>query len=804
VHNLIQDIRYAARMLRRNPGFTAVAVLALALGIGANTAVFTVVNGVLLQPMPFSEPGRLFVVSDAPRHTPFNFGPAMPDRHFLEYRRRQRSFERVSAFHGGHANLTGAGDPIQILTAQVTPDFFSLLRVNPATGRSFLAEEDQPGRDQVVVLGGALWRNRFGADPKILGKTVKLDGIDHTVIGIMPAGFNFPYRAEAWTPFGPPIDAHNSMMLPIVGRLKPGVSPRQAQAELEAVTHRFSLMPGEERNDLAPRILPLKELLVGDVRESLLIFAGAVAFVLLIACANVANLLLARASGRQQEMAVRAALGAGRWRMVRQLLTESALVALAGGAAGILLALWGVPALLALAPDGTIPRTEMVRIDAWVLAFTFGVSLITGIVFGLAPAFQATRRELRESLSRAGRSLTGRHEGLRGALVISEIALALVLLTGAGLMVKSFLLVRAVDPGFRAENVLTMTVELPDAVYRTAPQMQAFDERMLAKLSNLPGVLAAGAVNFTPLSGYLNRGDFQLEGGRRLPPDYMADKPCVSPGYFRAMGIRLLRGRDFSERDNTSAPGVVIVSQSVARRIWPGEDAIGKRVSEEDHPKPGDWLTIVGVVDDVRQTGLASDPDPALYYPILQLTRPGWLGRMTFAVRTASNPRRLATAMRAALRDVDRDQPVESIVTMQDLIALAIAELRFQTRLLGTFSILALILSAVGIYGVLAYSVAQRTHEIGIRMALGAERRDVLAMVLRRTLMLAGVGVALGALGALAVTRVLAKFLFEVKPDDPATFFCVAALIACVALAAAWIPARRATRVDPMVALRYE
>ncbi len=590
----------------------------------------------------------------------------------------------------------------------------------------------------------------------------------------------------------------------MLGRLNPGVSQSQAQAELETFVQRLTLRPGEDRNDFIARIVPLKELLVRDVRESLLIFAGAVGFILLIACANVANLLLARAAGRQQEMAVRTALGAGRWRLMRQLLTESTLVSLAGGAAGLLLSLWGVAALLSLAPEGQIPRIELVRIDGWVLAFTFGVSVITGIVFGLAPAFQATKRELREALSLGGRTLTGRHEGLRNALVVAEIALALVLLTGAGLMLKSFLRLRTVNPGFRPENVLTMTVELPDAVYQTAPRMQAFHQRMLARLSNLPGVLVAGAVNLSPLGGYLTRGDFQLEGGRPMPHGYMVDKPCVSPGYFRTMGIRLLRGRDFTVRDNASAPGVVIVSQSVARRLWPGEDAIGKRVTEENHPKPEDWLTIVGVVDDIRQTGLAKDPDPALYYPYLQVSRLFWLGRMSFAVRTASDPLRLATAMRAALREVDRDLPVQRLATMQDLILADAAEPRFQTRLLGAFSLLALILAAVGIYGVLAYSVTQRTHEIGIRMALGAETGDVLHMVLRRTLMLAGAGIALGAAGALAVTRVLAKFLFDVKPTDPVTFVAVAVLLACVALAAGLVPARRATRVDPMVALRYE
>ena len=802
IESLLQDIRYGLRTLSKNPGFTAVAVLTLALGIGANTAVFTVVNGVLLRPMPFPEPERLVLISLTPHRGPFEWQPAISDRDYLAFREQDKAFERIASFtSGATANLTGAGDPAQIPVAYVTSDFFPTLRMNPEMGRGFLAEEEEPGQDSVVILSNDLWKERFGADSQILGKPVRLDGISRTVVGVMPSGFSFP-NAKVWMPLKIRIDEHNSFARPVVGRLKSGVMAQQARAELETFADRRPLGPGESKHDYLPQVIPLKDLLVANIRPSLLVFAGAVAFVLLIACANVANLFLARAASRGHEMALRSTLGAGRWRLVRQLLTESSLLSLAGGACGILIAFWSVPALLALAPAGKVPRMEMIRMDGWVLAYTFGISVITGSVFGLAPACHATQRDTRETLSQAGRSVTTSHERMRSALTVSEIALALVLLTGAGLMLKSFLRLQVVNPGFSPHSVLTITVDLPDSTYRTPAQMRAFHAQTLAELSRLPGISASGAVSLLPLSGWLTMGTFQVEGSQR-PPGFMVDKPCISPGYFKAMGMPLLRGREFTEADNETAPGVVVVSQSVARTLWPGHDPIGKRISMEDEPKPEDWLTVVGVVDDVKQRGLARNSDAAIYQPYLQNSSPFFLSHMTFVVKASSSPENVASGIRTVLRVVDKNQPI-SIASMDSLIATTTAESRFQARLLAVFAMVSLALTVVGIYGVLAYSVAQRTREIGVRMALGAQDGDVLGMLLRKVLVLVFAGVLIGGAGALAVTRVLEKFLFEVKPADLPTFAAVTVILAVSALAACYVPARRAMRVDPMVALRYE
>jgi predicted permease len=802
IEDLAQDTRYAFRILRNTPGFTAVAALVLALGIGANSAVFTIVDAVLLRPLPFNEPSRLFLISYMPKNNPFvGPNPYMSDRDYLEFRRQDNAFERTATFGKEPATLTGAGDPVVVNALTVTPDFLRVLRAHPAIGRDFLPAGQ--GDSNAVLLSDRLWHSRFGGDPNITDKAITLDGVSWTVAGVMPPSFSFQ-DAELWERMAVRLNSHNSFFRPVIGRLKAGVSPRKAQAELQVFATRRPLGEGEKRNDFVARLVPLRELFVGGVRKLLMIFAGAVAFVFLIACTNFANLLLIQGAARQREIAVRAALGASRRRLVRQLLAESTLLSLAGGTLGVLLAMAGVRALLALLPPGKIPRAGDVHVDGWVVAFTFGLSLVTGLAFGLAPALSATRRELREAASDGGRSVTGRHEGLRGALVMAQIALALVLLTGAGLLVRSFLRMHSVDPGFRPANILAATIDLPASRYSTAAQMRSFDERVLAALALLPGVDSAAAVNWIPFRPEFVRGDFQLEDRRRLPRGFLVVKPAVSPSYFRTMGIRLLSGRAFTERDNTTAPAVAVISESVARQLWPAGDAIGKRISMKDEPGAGDWLTIIGIVRDVRQESLADAPSPSVYQAYRQVDQPFFLGHISFIVKTKDNPMAMASEIRAVLRKVDQELPTQSITTMDAMIAETVTETRSQTRLLGIFAIIALLLASIGIYGVLARSVAERTHEIGIRMAMGAAEKDVLWMVLRRTLGLAAGGVLIGTLGALAVTRVLTKFLFEVTATDPSTFLAVTGLLVIVALLAAWIPAQRAARVYPSAALRHE
>ncbi len=623
-----------------------------------------------------------------------------------------------------------------------------------------------------------------------------LDGVSYSIVGVMPETFTFQ-SADLWVRNEIQIESSNIFFLPVMGRLKPGVSPERAQAELQTFAANLPHDGGLNKAGFFARILPLKELFVADSRKLLFIFAGAVAFVFLIACANFANLLLIRGAGRHAEIAVRAALGASRGRLVRQLMTESLLLSLFGATLGLILSATGVRALLALLPPEKTPPVGDVHFDSWVLLFAFALALITGLVFGLAPAMQATRGDLRAKVN-----VTARRERLRGALVSLEIALALILLAGAGLLTKSFLKMRSVNPGFRSTGVTVATIDLPPSRYQTAAQMREFDQRILSSLTSLPGAQSVAAVSFLPFRMGI-MGDFHLEDGRPLPENYTVDKPEVSPDYFRAMGISLVSGRLFSEHDDSAAPGVVVISESVARRFWPAGNAIGQRISMEDHPNPGDWLTIVGVVNDVRQQGLNDRQGAVIYQPIQQIKMPGFINHISFVVRS-ENPVAAASGLRAVIHKIDPDLPTDSITTMDTVVAESIVGASSQTRLLGIFSLVALLLAAIGIYGVLAFSVAERTHEIGIRMALGAEQKDILFLVLRRTLLLTGSGVVIGIVGALAVTNVLTKLLFDVKPSDPATFCAVTVVLLAVALASAWGPARRAAKVYPLVALRHE
>jgi len=796
LERLVQDVRYGARTLRRSPAFTIVALSTLALGIGATTAVFTVVHAVLLRALPYPRSDRLMLLAYDFPNSPFITEGGISDRQWADARSRFRTFARVAAMTPGLVTLTNAGDPVRLQEASVAAGLFETLGITPALGRTFRPDDERIGGEPVVILGDALWRERFGADSTVVGRPITLDGVRHTVAGVMPPRFAYPLDARLWRPLRIQLAPNRFQMLSVVGRLRDGATRAQAIAELDAFA-----AADRGRDSVVARVTPLKDTVVGDVTRSLLVFAGAVGLVLLIACANVANLLLMRATSRRREMAVRAALGAGRPRLVRQLVTESALLWVAAGIAGVGVAAAGVRALLALAPTGRIPRHGEIGVDATALAFALGVSLATGLVFGLIPAMRATRSSVRDALASTARTMTGRDGRLRGALVVAEIALALVLLTGAALMVESFIRLRRVELGFRPAGLALLTVDLPPSTYPSSAAMQTAHQAVLDRLGRIRGVESASAVNFIPLGGAMIRGDFKVDG-KTIPPGYLVAKPSVAPGYFRTMGIGLRLGREFTAQDAASSPPVAIVSQSVARQIWPGTNPVGRRISNKDVPGPGDWLTVVGVVDDVGQTSIDTHREPAIYLPIRQLTQPFFLEHMSFVVRAVGDPARLLPAMRHALRDVDPNQPIGSIGTMESAISATVAEPLFQARLIAAFSVVALVLAAIGIYGVVAYSVAERTHEIGIRVALGAARANVVGMVLRRVLVLVVPGVTLGIAGALATTRVLSSLLFEVRPNDPITFTGVAAMLGAVAIVAGLVPARRASRVDPLVALR--
>jgi putative ABC transport system permease protein len=814
---LWQNMRLGLRTLRKKPGFAAVTVLTLALGIGANTVIFSVINAVAFRPLPYTDPDRLVMVWN-------NFhGLGMTQvvvsaLEFGDYKQRNKVFEQIAAYGQQSFGLRVGKEPEQVWGASVSANLFSLLGVTPQLGRTFLAEEEQSGRDQGVIISHDLWQRRFNSDPQVVGKTLWLDGKTVTVVGVMPTTVRFPSTdIQVWRPLAFQAEElserqRGSRGLRVIGRLRPGATLNDAQTDMQTVARQLvEEHPQQYTSNMgfAVTVLPLYEYVVGDVREALLVLWGAVGFVLLIGCANVANLLLARAATRQKEIAIRTALGASRGRVVGQLLTESMLLALVGGVAGSLLALWGVDAVVSLVPAGTLPRLDELSVDARVLGFTLVVSLMTGLLFGLAPALRASRTELTEALKEGSRGATEslRRNRLRSLLVVTEIAMALVLLIGAGLLIRGFARLVSIPTGFNPDDALTMRIALPMSKYQERQQQADFFRRLIERVGALPGVEATGVVTSLPLSGWRNDWSISLEGIRGmegLPTDTLpqANYFAVNSDYFRAMGIPLLGGRTFSDEDNDGPP-VVVINQTLARRFWPNENPIGKRLKTGGQQSPYPWRTIVGVVGDVRQTGLETDVMPEIFVPYRDV-RKALMNAMFLVVRAGARPTSLVAAVRAAVAELDPDQAVSSIRTLEERVALSVAERRFNMLLLGVFAALALVLAGVGIYSVMAYSVTERTHEIGVRMALGAQASDVLKLVVRQGMVLALIGVTIGLGAALALTRLMSSLLFEVSATDPATFVLMALLLAVVALLACWVPARRATRVDPMVALRYE
>jgi predicted permease len=805
--DLWQDLRYGARMLAKTPSFTAVAVVALALGIGANSAIFSVVNTVLLRPLPFKDPDRLVMVfEDNSRHGYPQDTPAPAN--YVDWRDQNKVFEGMAAIADLSFNLTGMGEPERLDGRRVSASLFPMLGVEPQLGRWFSPEEDQPGENHVVILSHALWQRRFGSDAGVIGKTVTMSGNSLSVVGVMPPSFQFPSREDQfWIPIAftqREAGRRGSHFLNVVARLKSGVTLDEARAEMSAIAGRLQQQYPAENTDLGVAIVPLHEQLVGNIKPALLVLLGAVGFVLLVACANVANLLLARAAVRQKEIATRVALGASRLRLIRQFLTESVLLAAVGGMMGLLLSVWGVRLLKAFIPPN-ISQAKDIAVDVKVLVFTLLVSLLTGVVFGLAPAMQATKFNLNETLKEGGRDSAAGSRGnrIRGVLVVSEVALSLVLLIGAGLLINSFLRLRHVDPGFHTDHLLTMSVAIPAQKYPDEARRSAFYTEMIRRVEALPGVKSAAVTSQIPL---IKQGDsvgIIIEGQPEPPPgqENIVATRIVSPRYFQTMGIRLLRGRAFGDQDKVDSPAVAVVSDAMARRYWPGEDPTGKRLCPGKPESPDDWVTVVGVAGDVRQYGLDMELKPQIYltYQQAQFFSPRHL-----VVGTSVEPQSLAASVRGAVWEIDRDQPVSNISTMEEVLAESIGRQRFSTLLLGVFGVVALLLAAVGIYGVMSYSVAQRTHEIGIRIALGAQKWDVLKLAVGQALKLVTIGVAVGLVASVVLTRVMKSLLFGISSTDPTTFAVISLVLVGAGLLASYLPARRATKVDPMIALRYE
>ncbi|MFN7943996.1 MAG: ABC transporter permease [Blastocatellia bacterium] len=812
MQTLWQDVRYGARMLTKNPGFSLVAIVALALGIGANSAISSVINAVLLRPLPFAEPERLVTVGNVELKQGTNlFFLTWPD--FADYRAMNQSFQTLAGFDERDVTLTGAGEAARLHGAMVTSDLFPMLGVGPQIGRAFTADEEKPGT-HVVLLSHGLWQRRFNSDPNVVGRAVGINGRSYTVAGVMSAGFAFPLGAEPvelWVNAGvdgeggaPLMQQRGNHYLEILGRLKPGVTLAQAQAEIGRIAANLGRQYPDTNSDFGGTAVPFYQRVVGDARLALFVLLGAVGCVLLIACANVANLLLARASARRREIAIRAALGAGRGRVVRQLLTESVLLSLCGGVAGLMLALWGTEALLSMVPKG-LPRAAEASLDGRVLGFTLLISLLTGMLFGLAPAWQSLKADLNDTLREGGRGGDGRGSRLRSALIVSEVAVAFLLLVCAGLLINSFWRLRQVNPGFDPKSVLSFRVSLPATQYDKPEKVEAFYQQLSSRIQAMPGVVSVSGVNPLPLSGNNAGVGFAIEGqpnDPNRPFPYDTYLRVIRPDYFQTMKIQLVAGRDFNERDKFESTPVVIVNESLAKRYFPNQNPLGRRIN----PSFGvsgrgvQWREIVGIVKDVHHASLSEDSGAEVY---VAHTQAPW-NTITVVARTSIDPSSLIQSVRNEVRSLNPDLPVYDIRTLEDRISLTVAQPRFQMLLLAIFAGIALLLTAVGLYGVLAYNVAQRTQEIGIRMALGASAGKVRAMVVRQGMTLALVGVGIGLIASLAATRLLASLLFGVAATDPLTFALIGLAMLLIALAACWIPARRATKVDPMIALRYE
>jgi putative ABC transport system permease protein len=815
---LIQDLRYGWRMFIRYRVVSAIAVATLALGIGANTAIFSIVNAALLRPLPFASPDRLVAIGSTQTDDKTRFGTlSYPD--FADFKAQQSEFERMAAYYTRNVTLQSGAGAVRLKGAVVSADLFPLLGVNPILGRAFRPEEDKAGGGRVIVLGHSLWLDRFSADPGVVGRALSLNGASYTVVGVAPKSFQFPIQSEpvelwinqaidAETPSdAPDTSQRGNHHINAVGRLKSGVNVQQAEARLVAVAASLEKQYPNDNNGFSVRVRPLIEDMTGDIRDSLLVVFAAVGCLLLIACANVANILLARAAHRRREVALRAALGASRWRVVRQMLTESLLLALLGGAAGLMLAGFATDALIALNPTN-IPRIAESHLDGRALLFTFMISTLTGVIMGLIPALQSSKLDLNSVLKNGARGASGPslRFSVRGALVVAEVAIAVTLLVGAGLLIQSFARLIHVNPGFNTNHLLTLRIGFPDGLYTRPEQIAGFHDRLVTGLESLPGVSAYSTVNPTPLSGSNYEIGFSVEGrpnpsGLRYP--YDSRLVFVGSDYFRMLGIPLRQGREYSPRDNQQSTQVVIVNEAFAKRHFPGENPIGKRIDPSIGMGDGSppMREIIGVVADARFRWLGAEPEPEVYLHIPQVPA---VGSLMLMLRTQADPMSLAASVRQEIMKLDPNLPIFDIKPFEEYISDSVAQPRFNSALLGVFAGVALLLTAIGLYGVIAYSVAQRTQEIGIRMALGARPGDALRLIIGQGMALALIGVALGLGGAFAATRLIRGLLFDIGPTDPLTFASVAALITLIALLACYIPARRATKVDPMIALRHE